>query len=199
MKDTTQRPPLHSSISPADFTRFYWLKEELQDFCRRQGLPASGGKQELAARILYFLETGKLKPMPATRRSAPARTTAPPTLHTIITKDYRNTEENRRFFKAVIGEHFHFTTNFMRFCREQVGKTFGDAVQEWYREQALKKDKNYKTEIAPQFEYNRYIRDFMADNPGSTLANAIRCWKYKKAQPGTNAYSKSDLDVLRED
>ena len=31
--------------------------------------------------------------------------------------------------------------------------------------QELKKDPNYKREIAPQFEYNRFIRDFMNDNP----------------------------------
>ncbi|MDX5422186.1 MAG: SAP domain-containing protein [Hymenobacteraceae bacterium] len=198
MKQPTQRPALNRSISPADFDRFYWLKQELQQFCREQGLPATGAKAELAERIVYFLKTGKARPVEASKRAAPKQRLSP-TLDTLITENYRNTEVNRRFFKSVIGEHFHFTTNFMRFCRENVGKTFSDAVQEWHREHTLKKDKGYQAEIGPQFEYNRYIRDFMADNPGSPLTTAIRCWKGKKSQPGSNAYSRSDLQLLRED
>ena len=36
----------------------------------------------------------------------------------------------------------------------------------------------------------------IADNAGKSLADAIRCWKYKKKLPGHNRYEKSDLSAL---
>ena len=56
--------------------------------------------------------------------------------------------------------------------------------------------KNRKTVIDKQFEYNTYIRDFFADNPGRTLDDAIKCWKYKKQLPGHNHYEQTDLAAL---
>ncbi len=52
-------------------------------------------------------------------------------------------------------------------------------------------------EIKPQFEYNQYVRDFFADNKGATLKDAIRCWRWKKIQPGTHRYENTDKDILR--
>ena len=59
-----------------------------------------------------------------------------------------------------------------------------------------KEKKKEKTTIDGQFEYNQYIRDFFADNPGKSLQQAILCWKYKKALQGHNRYEKSDLAAL---
>ena len=51
-------------------------------------------------------------------------------------------------------------------------------------------------EIGGQFEYNTYIRDFFADNPGKSLHDAIVCWNYKKGLPGHHRYDPSDLRAL---
>ena len=40
---------------------FYWLKEELQSFCRENGISASGSKIEITDRIEIFLRTGEIK------------------------------------------------------------------------------------------------------------------------------------------
>ena len=53
-----------------------------------------------------------------------------------------------------------------------------------------------KTEISGQFEYNTYIRDFFADNPGKSLHDAIVCRNYKKGLPGHHRYEQSDLRAL---
>lgn len=53
-----------------------------------------------------------------------------------------------------------------------------------------------KTEIGGQFEYNTYIRDFFADNPGKSLHDAIVCWNYKKGLQGHHRYEQSDLCAL---
>ena len=41
------------------------------------------------------------------------------------------------------------------------------------------------------------IINFFADNKGASLADAIKCWKWKKLQPGNHRYSPSDLDAVK--
>ena len=53
--------------------------------------------------------------------------------HTIITADYRNTQNVRRFFKSQIGDGFTFDRPFMSWMLDNAGKTLGDAVDEWRR------------------------------------------------------------------
>lgn len=55
------RPELTKSISIQDFKNFYWLKEELQRFCREHEMSASGSKIEIAKKIEVFLLTGEKK------------------------------------------------------------------------------------------------------------------------------------------
>lgn len=38
------RPILNKNLDSKTFRSFYFLKEELIDFCRKNGLPTSGGK-----------------------------------------------------------------------------------------------------------------------------------------------------------
>jgi hypothetical protein len=38
------RPNLDGSISVDDFQNYYWLKEELTEFCREKGISTQGGK-----------------------------------------------------------------------------------------------------------------------------------------------------------
>lgn len=40
-------PALTKSISNDEFISYYYLKEELVEFCRNEGLATSGGKQEI--------------------------------------------------------------------------------------------------------------------------------------------------------
>ena len=83
----------------------------------------------------------------------------------------------------------------MNWMKQNSGQTLAAAVQEWHKIKSDKKNKSRKA-IAPQFEYNRYIRDFLEDNPDKTKEMAIRCWKIKRSMRGDNKYSKADLDFL---
>lgn len=58
--------------------------------------------------------------------------------HTIIAPDYRNTQNARRFFKSEIGGHFKFDRPFMTWMQGNIGKTLGDAVDEWRRRKGYK-------------------------------------------------------------
>lgn len=45
------RPALDSTLSASKFTAWYWLKAELQTYCRAHGLPMGGSKADLAQRV----------------------------------------------------------------------------------------------------------------------------------------------------
>jgi hypothetical protein len=183
------RPLLNREISIADFKKHYWLKEELQDFCRNNGIGANGSKMAISERIERFLRSGekelKSRKKPA-RRTFRAADEEVLSVNTIIPKDYTNNEKNRQFFKSIIGPQFHFTVRFMNFCKNNAGKTFQDAIDEWYAEQKEKKEGKYKTVIGPQFEYNRFIRDFYCkpENKGKKLKEAIAAWEESKRARG---------------
>ena len=55
-----ERPTLNRQLDSTTFRDFYWLKEELVDFCRNNGLSTAGGKLEITERIAHFLDTGEI-------------------------------------------------------------------------------------------------------------------------------------------
>lgn len=186
-REHESRTPLTDAISLYDFKSFYWLKEELIVFCRANTIKTSGSKIELAQRIDHFLTTGTVnmqdeKKPSRFRKQSKLNTHEPLSVHTIITEDYTSSQANRAFFTSSIGPRFHFTTRFMQFCKDNVGKTYQDAIDEWYSEEREKKNPTYKTTISPQFEYNQHIRDFMQANPDKTLKDAIDAWNELKKQ-----------------
>lgn len=192
-----ERPNLDSQISLIDFQEFYWLKEELVQFCKEIGINSAGNKNELAAKIQKYLATGEIVEAKqlAAKKSNFDWNKETLSKSTIITDNYKNTEQVRAFFLKEIGTHFSFNTKFMLWMKEHTGKTLNDAIAQWNQLHTLKKDKNYKSEITAQFEYNKYIRAFLSDNPNLSIKEAIACWKLKKAKRGTNEYEKKDLNL----
>ena len=187
-----ERPELNKKPDAATFSSFYYLKQELADFCKENGLPASGSKIELTDRIAYFLDTGKVQ-KPSTERKT-AVNTGTLTENTVIEPNIVCSEKHRAFFSEKIGKSFSFNVPFQKWLKANAGKTYGDAIRAYDR--ILEEKKLTKTEIGGQFEYNTYIRDFFADNPGKNLHDAIICWNYKKGLPGHHRYEQSDLCAL---
>ncbi len=186
------RPELDVTLDGKTFRDYYYLKEELVDFCRKNSLPTSGGKVEITERIAYFLDTGKvLKPVSKVKKIVDVGTISE---DTIIESGFVCSEKHRAFFIEKIGKSFSFNVSFQRWLKENSGKTYKDAIKAYF--QILEKKKFNKTKIDKQFEYNTYIRDFFENNNGKNLEEAIKCWKYKKSLPGHNRYEKSDLVAL---
>ncbi|EJV69918.1 MULTISPECIES: DUF6434 domain-containing protein [Bacillus cereus group] len=185
------RPPLTKSISLEDFKNYYWLKTELQTFCRDHDLPTSGSKIEISGRISHYLTTGKvLKNRSHQKVSKASLSYKDLSLQTIITENHRCSEDVRAFFKEKIGGNFRFTVALQKFFKKNIGKTYEDAITFWHEENKRKKDPSYKTTISAQFEYNRFTRSFFEDpsNKGKSKTDAIAAWNEIKAKPGSNAY-----------
>ncbi|MGG1880558.1 DUF6434 domain-containing protein [Paenibacillus cisolokensis] len=192
------RPELTTDLQVEQFNNYYWLKEELQAFCREHGISTSGSKLEISSRVEFFLRTGRTE---TPSRSAKANNSkvnkkmefqADLSLDTVITENHRCSQSVRAFFKTVIPK-FHFSTYIQNYFKNNVGKTYRDAVEAWHEEENRQKDPSYKKNIAPQFEYNQFIRDFYADpnNRGKDRTAAIEAWNEIKKLPGSNKYTPS--------
>ena len=188
----SDRPELTDKLSSKEFLEYYYLKEELVRFCRENGLPASGGKQDLTRRIAFFLDTGKIKAVKPVRTQKPKIPAI--TRDSIIVSGFVCSEMHRAFFKREIGDSFSFNVAFQKWLRSNSGKTYADAIAAYKEIKSTKKPG--KKDIDKQFEYNTYVRDFFCDNKGASLADAIKCWKYKKSKKGSNKYERSDLTAL---
>lgn len=186
------RPELNNQLDSKTFRKYYYLKEELIDFCRKNNLQTTGGKIELTDRISRFLDTGeRIFKVYDSRRT---KIIDEITLESIIEDNIVCSEKHRAFYKKEIGKSFSFNVLFQKWLKSNAGKTYKDSIEAYYK--ILEDKKNNKTTIDKQFEYNTYIRDLFNDNKDKTLDDAIKCWKYKKSLKGSNKYEKEDLKIL---
>jgi len=130
------RPKLDKKIQTEQFKNFYWLKEELQDFCREVGLSTAGGKIEITNRIVDYLSGNKSVSLASKNRIIQAEgpkaikpdSVADLNINTVIGTDFKCTQIHREFFKQVAGNSFHFSTAIQKFFKENPTKTFQDAI-----------------------------------------------------------------------
>ena len=195
---SSNRYKLTKDLTSSEFKEYYFLKEELKEFCRNEGLKISGSKTQLEERIIYYLDTGKsLEESKNNSRtnsniSRDDTNTQEITLDSILGENFKCSEDKREFFEKEIGKGFRFKVKFQKWLKENPDKTYEDAINAYHELQNSKE----KTKIDKQFQYNQYIRDFFEDNEDKTLKDAIKCWNYKKSLKGHNKYEPSDLDIL---
>ena len=199
---TTERPTLTKDLKSEDFREYYFLKEELKDFCKKEGLKVSGNKNQLEERIIYYLDTGKSLDHSKTieNKNKYSKTNLNKetiskeiTLNSTLGENFKCSEDKREFFESKIGKGFKFKVKFQKWLKSNPNKTYQDAIDAYYEIQESKE----KTKIGNQFQYNQYIRDFFEDNKDKKLEDAIICWNYKKSIKGHNKYEKSDLSALK--
>ena len=193
-RNTLERPQLNKQLDAKIFLSFYYLKNELVDFCKLIGLPTTGGKVEITDRIAHYLNTGEIL---ISKQVIKRKTYIDNiTEDTLIEHNFVCSEKHRAFFKDKIGEKFSFNVTFQKWIKSnsENQKTYKDAINAYYK--IIDNKRTNTTVIGKQFEYNSYIRDFFADNHDKQLNQAILCWKYKKSLQGDNNYEKSDLKAL---
>ena len=184
-------PELTRDLNPKEFCEYYFLKEELKDFCSSEGLKVSGSKQDLERRIVHYLSTGEELKEASTRKYS-SETSTEISLDSRLGENFRCSEDKREFFESHIGKGFKFKVKFQRWLKKNPDRTYRDAIDAYYEIQ----NSGGKSEIGRQFQYNQYIRDFFEDNDDKSLDDAIKCWKHKKSLKGHNRYEKSDLEAL---
>ncbi len=189
------RPALSPGLRLEEFRLHYWYRAELASFCSKHGLGSDGQKHELVARVERFLDTGE---RPVLRSPKPAqRRTGSLTRATLVGNGFKSDVETRAFFKAQIGDRFHFTAHMQAFRRKRLAEnaplTYGHLIDEWLAEETRRKSKGYKAPIAGSWQYNQFVRDFMADkarNAGKGIGEAARAWTQIRDHPGPHSYAE---------
>ena len=155
----SERPTLTLGLKRQDFLEYYYLKEELVKFCHDNGLPASGGKQELTERIAYYLDTGKIKSSSGTASTKRKAKITTITEASKIEESIICSEVHRAFFKSKIGESFSFNVTFQKWLKANSGKTYGDAIRCWKYKKSLKGQNKYERSDLKVFE--QYIGRYL--------------------------------------
>ena len=127
----SERTELNKELDAAVFRSFYYLKQELADFCKENGLPTTGSKAELTDRIAHFLDTGNVLKFSAKRKTPVNIGTL--TEDTVIEQNIVCSEKHRAFFSEKIGKSFSFNVLFQKWLKANTGKTYGDAIRAYYR------------------------------------------------------------------
>ncbi|WP_298524915.1 DUF6434 domain-containing protein [uncultured Methanobrevibacter sp.] len=185
------RPTLTTAMAGEEFKQYYFLKEELKDFLRSEGLKVSGSKEDLEKRIVHYLDTGEELKLEKPTVNV-NNTHEEISLDSRLGENFKCSEDKREFFEKEIGKGFKFKVKFQKWLKANPDKTYRDAINAYHEILSSKE----KTEIGKQFEYNQYIRDFFKNNDDKSLDDAIACWKYKKSLKGHNKYENKDLEIL---
>lgn len=196
-KKDDSRPKISKLKTSAEVKRWYWLKTELAAEAKRLGLKSSGAKFTLLDRICHFHDTGERAL--STDVSSKATSTfdwhsAALSEHTVITDNYKNSQNVRRYFKTNVDPKFKFNIQLMDWLKTNVGKTLGDAGRYWQAQQQA----GEQTKIKPHNQFNQYTRDFLEHNPTLGMADVRKFWALKKARPtktGRHVYEPSDLKL----
>lgn len=177
-------------MSLSDFRRYYRWKTELIEFARSLGLRTHGHKPELSGRIERRLRGLPEASEPPRNRTKGSRDSDRPLRRNTPVVDYTSDRKTRAFFESEIGPEFHFTYHLNQFRLARKKLTYGELVDEWLSERARRRDPGYEAKIASHGKYNRFIRDFFADerNEGKTLREAAVAWNSVKHEPGDHRY-----------
>ncbi|MGD1946758.1 MAG: DUF6434 domain-containing protein [Croceivirga sp.] len=195
------RPKFEKIKTGSEFNRWYWLKEEMVDICKRAGLPTNGRKFDLRDRIIFALDNGgkvQATPRKPKKQSKFNWAKAELSLETVITDNVTFGPNFRRFMKSEIGDAFSCHSDFMDWVKSNVGKQLSDAADQWRALEKRKENPNFKRVIAANNMLAQYTRDFLADNKNKTLNDATRYWELKKQLPtkdGFVRYQRSDLEL----
>lgn len=181
------RPPLDTKLSPESFLDHYWLKDELAAFCKANGVGAAGAKADLTARIAAFL-AGDALPATGAGRKHVAMPSAL-SLDLVIGLGWRCSQELRGFLSAQLGKPFRFD----RFMREQIrdgaGHTLRHVLEAWKADVATRG----RSAIEPQFEYNRFVREFRDWRPEALHKDVVAAWRSYRSAPASERPSVAQL------
>ncbi|MFN8673398.1 MAG: DUF6434 domain-containing protein [Candidatus Sericytochromatia bacterium] len=113
---------------------------------------------------------------------------------TVITKNYKNTQNVRRFFVSELGENFKFNFKFMEFMRNSIGKTLKDALDEYKKTNV---NNLVEFDINNGRESNKYLKELFINNPELSVEQAYTIFKNKKKLNRNLVYSIEDIKLLK--
>ena len=187
------RPLLNTKLSEEEFLRWYWLKDELIDFCRLSKLQTAGQKPVLTERIAAFLGSREIPHhSPTIRNGVMPREFS---LNTTISFGWRCSPALGAFFKQQCGPGFRFNAAMRNFIHSQTGASLQQAVECYLQSMSIDSPRQA---IIPQNQFNRHTREFYLANPRATPEQVRAAWFEKRANAEIQAVLPLHGEQLKE-
>ncbi len=165
---------------------------ELQDACRILGLPDAGKKAELIEKIMVFIRTGTIMPLPKIPEISRASLRQAQRLHPdalMLYGSYKNDAATRAFFKTLIGPRFHYTAFGIDWLNDRwmAGKppTYQEFADYWIAESERRK-KNPE-DPKKEWRYINFMQDMQITHPTASKDEMMTAWKEAQAHNAQRA------------
>ena len=196
-----QRPDFDSIKDFAEFSKYYWYREELIQICRAKGLKHDGGKIELYHVIESYFAGEKIIPV---KKSRPKRKVAVTELTPdtgLIECGFTFGNRFREFFIGQTGEkNFKFNVDMVATAKKvkETGDesfTLGDLLDIYYGR------KTYATYDKSALQWNKFVKDFCADEATEAFPDRLKAaaalWKIVRESDREKVYSRELLEEYK--
>lgn len=193
-----QRPDFDSISNFAEFSKYYWYRDELIQICRAKGLKHDGGKIELYHVIESYFAGEKILPEKKSRIRHKKTVTELTPDTGLIECGFTFGNRFREFFIEQTGEkNFKFNVDMVataKAVKENGDESFtlGDLLDIYYGK------KTYAVYDKSALQWNKFVKDFCADKATDKfpdkLKAAARLWKIVRESDGEKVYSRGLLE-----
>lgn len=193
-----QRPDFDSISNFAEFSKYYWYRDELIQICRAKGLKHDGGKIELYHVIESYFAGEKILPEKKIRPGRKKTVTELTPDTGLIECGFTFGNRFREFFIEQTGEkNFKFNVDMVataKAVKENGDESFtlGDLLDIYYGK------KTYAVYDKSALQWNKFVKDFCADKATDKypdkLKAAARLWKIVRESDGEKVYSRGLLE-----
>ncbi|MCR5355994.1 MAG: SAP domain-containing protein [Lachnospiraceae bacterium] len=188
-----ERPEFDNIKDYAEFSKYYWYREELIKICRDHGLKAPSGKIELNKVIEAYFAGEKILPekKPGKKKKPVVNELTPET--GLIKCGFTFGNRFRDFFSKQTGkEHFKFNVDMVatvKAVKENGDDSFtlGDLLDVYYGKNT------YAVYDKSALQWNKFVKDFCADDSTKVykdrLSAAAELWKIVRDSDMEKVYS----------
>lgn len=196
------RPEFDSIKDYAEFSKYYWYRDELIKICKDHGLKSPSGKIELNKVIEAYFAGEKILPEKKSgRKKKPVVTEL--TLDTgLIECGFTFGNKFREFFSKQTGEdHFKFNVDMVatvKAVKESDNESFtlGDLLDVYYEK------KIYAQYDKSALQWNKFVKDFCADDATKVFVERLKAaailWRIVRDSDMEKIYSRELLEKYRD-
>ena len=197
-----ERPEFDSIKDYAEFSKYYWYRDELIKICRDHGLKAPSGKIELNKVIEAYFSGEKILPekRKINKKKSVVTELTPDT--GLLECGFTFGNRFRDFFSKQTGEdHFKFNVDMVATVRKvkEIGDesfTLGDLLDVYYGK------KTYAMYDRSALQWNKFVKDFCADDStkvyGERLKAAAALWRIVRDSDMEKVYSGELLEKYKD-
>ena len=197
-----ERPDFDSIKDFAEFSKYYWYREELIRICKTHGLAAPSGKIELNQVIEAYFSGEKIFPEKKPVKRKKTKVTELSLQTGLIECGFTFGPKFREFFEKQTGEsRFKFNVDMVATAKavKENGDedfTLGDLLDIYYGK------KTYATYDKSALQWNRFVKDFCADPATAVfpdrLKTAAKLWKIVRESDQEKVYTKGLLKQYKD-